>query len=457
MGVHSAKFDTENRAEGILAAIGRYRISHPVIHDRDHSLWKLFDINSWPSFVLIGSDGQPAGRTSGEGRLQVLDSAISRALDKGRLQGTLNTLPFHMPLKILPVSPLRFPGKIYPDNSPHRHLKGQPGHNRNPGGDRLFVADSGHHRILALELKPESQLQPSGSMQAAVINVIGGGQAGFRDGSFAESEFCDPQGLCLAENHLYIADTGNHALRRADLDLGTVTTLAGNGEQAGWMAQGGPGPATSLNSPWDVLEISNCLYIAMAGSHQLWMQDLQSGYVGPFAGSGREDLRDGPAEMAELAQPSGLCRGGGRIYFADSESSAVRSVSLPDGQIRTLIGAGLFAWGHRDGAWLDARLQHPLGIDFHDDLLYVADTYNHAIRVIDLAAQEIRTVLAPSCGTTCCVDDPAGGILDLFEPGDVKHWKDGLWIADTGNHLVRWLNLKSGVLQTLEIVMEDFS
>lgn len=420
-----------------MAAVARHNIQHPVIHDQDRSLWRLFTINAWPSFVLIDSQGRPEGRSSGEGKRLVLNGAISRSLEKGQAQGSLSPKPFMIPLAELPPSPLRFPGKIALGES----------------GGSLYVADSGHHRILCLKPGPARGAAGPGaeaSLKARLHGVIGCGRAGFMDGSLSRAEFREPQGLYCAGQLLYIADTGNHAVRQVDLQSGTVKTLAGNGEQAGWMAPGGFGPATALNSPWDLLPRDGILYIAMAGSHQIWSLDLATLQAAPFAGNGREDLVDGAPARAELAQPSGLSLGGSQVFFADSEASAIRVLSLPDGNVETLAGAGLFAWGHRDGALAEARLQHPLGIDFHANMLYVADTYNHAIRVIDLGTQRISTLLGPSSQGSCTLEGDGCRQLDLFEPGDVKYWNQGLWIADTGNHLIRWLDLAGGQLYNLE-------
>ena len=160
----------------------------------------------------------------------------------------------------------------------------------------------------------------------------GGGQPGARDGAFAEAELRQPQGLALDGDTLYIADTANHALRAADLIARTVRTVAGDGTLAN---RQGPSAAASarLNSPWDLVRVGRMLFIAMAGTHQLWALNLDTGQIGPFAGSGREGLNDGPRHAATLAQPSGLTSDGERLYWADSEASAVRAVGWEPDEI----------------------------------------------------------------------------------------------------------------------------
>ncbi|HYP39993.1 MAG TPA: alkyl hydroperoxide reductase, partial [Chloroflexia bacterium] len=235
------------------------------------------------------------------------------------------------------------------------------------------------------------------------------------------------------------ADTDNHALRAADLDAATVTTVAGTGQQGNYRSVG-VGTAALLNSPWDLLERDGWLYIAMAGSHQLWRMDLATGEVGPFVGSGRENIDDGPNPRATLAQPSGLTTDGQRLYFADSESSAVRASDFaPDGYTQTLVGEGLFEFGDRDGKAMQARLEHCLGVSYHEGKIYIADTYNNKIKALDLATKEVVTVLG------------SGEPAEMYEPGGLCMWSGGgetrLYIADTNNHrILQSVITEAGVL-----------
>ncbi len=112
-----------------------------------------------------------------------------------------------------------------------------------------------------------------------------------------------------------MCDTDNHKVREIDLERQTVRTLAGNGKQAMGPPEEGTGPDISLNSPWDLTVFGNRLYIAMAGSHQLWKLDPDTRRAEVFAGSGREDLIDGPPHAANCAQPSGIDVLGKRLVF----------------------------------------------------------------------------------------------------------------------------------------------
>src|SRR5207302_1938060 len=106
------------------------------------------------------------------------------------------------------------------------------------------------------------------------------------------------------------------------------------------------------------------LYIAMAGHHQIWTLDVVKERVDPFAGSGREDIDDGPLDKAEFAQPSGLATDGKTLWVADSETSAVRAMPLDGtGEVTTVVGQGLFEFGDVEGVGKAVRLQHAEGGD----------------------------------------------------------------------------------------------
>jgi sugar lactone lactonase YvrE len=414
VGVHAGKFISERVTENIRAATWRLGVAHPVLNDRQFRTWRAFGVQAWPTLVLVSPDGQYIGQHSGEITFEMFDPVIERAVQLYDLAGQLDRAPLHFDPDPMPLteSPLRFPGKVLAD-----HV-----------GGRIFIADTGDDRVLVASLEGDGS-------QAKVTHTIGAGQPGFKDGPFAEAQLSKPEGMALVGTTLFIADTENHSIRAANLETGTVTTVAGTGEQ-GYSRAGGPGRETALNSPWDLLGRDGRLHVAMAGTHQLWRMELATGRVEPFVGSGRENIDDGPNSRATLAQPSGLATDGQRIIFADSESSAVRASDFsPEGYTQTLVGEGLFEFGDRDGKALQARLQHCLGVAYHAGKLYIADTYNNKIKALDLAAKEVKTVL----GT--------GEREALYEPGGLSVWASGdeqrLFIADTNNHRILQVELQA--------------
>ena len=213
-----------------------------------------------------------------------------------------------------------------------------------------------------------------------------------------------------------------------------------------------------LSSPWDLYLEGGSLYVAMAGPHQIWRLDLKSRRLSVFAGSGREERRDGAREEAGFAQPSGLAGDGRTLYVADSESNIIRAVAggpappagaapaAPAGQVRTLVGGDLFEFGDRDGAGDDVRLQHPLGVVWHGGRLFIADTYNHKVKVLDPLTRRVSTFAGT--GKAGQADGARG---QFYEPGGLSVARGRLYVADTNNHAVRVVDLATKQTTTLAI------
>ncbi|HNQ24939.1 MAG TPA: thioredoxin-like domain-containing protein [Phycisphaerae bacterium] len=438
IGVHTGKFDQERDARHIRQAILRHNIRHPVVVDSDYEVWSAYGVEAWPTLVLVDPSGYVVGKISGEGHRADLDAAVGKLLNQHRRGGTLGQpLRFRPERASFESGMLEFPGKVRVDAA----------------RGRLFISDTNHHRVLVTDL--------TGKVQ----HVIGAGTAGLKHGSFAEAQFHQPQGLEVSEDGhtLYVADTENHAVRTVDLQAQTVKTLAGTGAQSYDFRADGPGRKTPLSSPWDLARVGRQLYIAMAGTHQIWVLDLDSGHVRVFAGTGREACIDGPNRSAAFAQPSGLATDGKVLYVADSEVSSIRVVDLDDrGQTRTLAGSGgLFDFGLRDGRGRSARFQHPLGVTLAGDRLFVADTFNNAIRAIDVHTGEVSTWLGPAdpqpspgegasptgetgsgMGAAFCLVEP-GGLS--FSPPSPDTPAGTLYIADTNHHRVLAVDVKTRV------------
>jgi thiol-disulfide isomerase/thioredoxin/sugar lactone lactonase YvrE len=419
IGVHSAKYDNEKNTESIRKAILRYEITHPVVNDADMRIWRAYGVHSWPTLYLIDPEGNLVGRGSGEGLYEALDEAIAKLIKIHRANKTLNERPLRFELARTHEngrSPLFFPGKILADGA----------------GGRLFISDSTHHRIVITDLNGKK------------IAVAGTGRAGRVDGPFTQAQFNDPQGLALQGDTLYVADRKNHLIRALSLKAQTVATIAGTGEQGYNRRIGGPALKVGLNSPWDILLQGHTLYIAQAGHHQIWTLDLSQGRLAPFAGNGREDLADGPREQASFAQPSGLASDGHTLFVADSEVSAIRAIPLGgQSDVRTIVGEGLFEFGDVDGVGDQVRLQHALGVVYHQGKLYVADTYNNKIKLIDPNKRSSTTYLG----------EPDGWLSGpLFnEPAGLSIAGDKLYVADTNGHRIRVVDLKTNAVATLKL------
>ena len=370
VGVHSPKFVHEAEHQAVVDAVDRYDVRHPVLDDPRLETWKQYAVRAWPTLVVIDPEGYVVAQHAGEGHAHAIAALVAELEAEHAAKGTLRRGDGPYVAPVAEPGVLRFPGKAL----------------RLPSGGYL-VADSGHHSLVELAEDGET-----------LLRRIGSGERGFADGPAGDARFSEPQGLALLpDGGIVVADTVNHALRRVDLDTGAVTTLAGTGRQ--WWQNSptsGPGPEVDLSSPWDVAWFDDRVWVAMAGTHQLWTYDPSSGQVAAAAGTTNEGLVDGPAAEAWFAQPSGLAATPERLWVADSETSALRHVSREtDGSytVRTAVGTGLFDFGHRDGAAGQALLQHPLGVTaLPDGSVAVADTYNHALRRFDPATGEVSTL-----------------------------------------------------------------
>ncbi|MEE9296544.1 MAG: thioredoxin-like domain-containing protein [Phycisphaerae bacterium] len=448
IGVHSAKFTNESKRQTIRSAIHRYEIEHAVIVDDRMALWRSYGVRSWPTVVVIDPEGFVSGIMAGEGKRDVLDEAIGKLMALHRKKGTLAASPLSIRRDgtVEPATGLAFPGKVLAD------MRGGQTHGLQSvgfGGGRVFISDSNHNRIVVTSW-------PDAEGRCKLIKTIGNGAAGRDDGPAKTATFDHPQGMALVGETLYVADTENHLIRAVDLKHWWVSTVLGTGEMGHDRTGGAMGVEQEISSPWDLAAEGGTLYIAMAGIHQIWRAEMPVGFARALAGSGRENIVDGPVETAALSQPSGICLHRGRLYFADSEVSAIRGVDLADEQVFTVIGEGLFVFGDVDEAYPAARLQHCLGVTAWHDKLLVADTYNHKIKVVDPEDRTAKTLYGN--GTPSTGADPVRGgqthglqSVGFYEPGGLDVAGDTLFVADTNNHRVVCVDLKTHEWAELKI------
>ena len=393
VGVHSGKYIAERETARIRDASIRLGATHPVLNDRQFRVWRAYAVRAWPTLVAIDPRGSVVGMSAGEFTADAVAPFVERVVAAARTDGSLREGPSHFPAETpsAPPGELAFPGKVAVD------------------GDRIAVADSGHHRVLVGRLEQDGR-------RMRVQLIVGSGSEGFADGT--EAAFRYPQGLAYSGDVLYVADAGNHAVRAIALASGSVRTIAGTGVQ---LRSARDRAAGALSSPWDLARSGDTLHVAMAGNHQLWAVDLRGGIAAHRTGSGAEELHDGPHATAALAQTMGLALADGALLAADAESSAVREVDIDlSGGVRTIVGTGLFDFGDVDGVGDVARLQHPQGIAVAPDgRVIVCDSYNDSLRWLDPADRRLTT-----------------WVRGLHEPGGVAVGARGVYVADTNAHRI---------------------
>ncbi|KAH8400554.1 hypothetical protein KR222_006665, partial [Zaprionus bogoriensis] len=446
VGVHSPKFENERTAANILSAAQRYGIQHPIVNDSKSALWRALSIRCWPSLLVLGPDGVPICLLMGEGHGEFLQEFVGAALSYyGRRQKIdIKSLPLQLSTDLVPASNLRFPAKIA------RLL------------NHYAIADAGNNRILIVT-------------DAGVVKYkVGGLEAGFVDGQLLSARFNNPQGVVfLDEDTVIVADTDNHALRKISLKAAVVETLAGTGYQGNERTGGRLGPVQPISSPWDVavfrtrdMDMSfhvdelnvpekTIVLIAMAGTHQIWgyfpegiiwwkFRKFEPRCCVSLIGNGLEENRNNSyPQNAAFAQPSGLAMSTDFLFIADSESSSIRKASMVDGKVMPVVGGdrnplNLFAFGDEDGKLYNAKLQHPLGVAYNhiNRKVYVADTYNHKIKAIDIDTNTISTLT---------IRNQEGNVVSFREPSGlcVNESGNSLLVSDTNNHTIYSVDLES--------------
>jgi thiol-disulfide isomerase/thioredoxin len=416
IGVHSPKFEHEKADTAVGAAIERYEVDHAVVNDPAMHLWRQYAVRAWPTLVLIDPEGYVVAQAAGEGQAGALDATLAELVAEHDRRGTLHRGdgPYVPPAP--QPSTLRFPAKAL------------------ALADSLLVADAGHHQLVELARDGET-----------VLRRIGSGRRG--------EPFAEPNGLALLPApiaaevgyEVVVADTANHVLRGVRLADGALAAridlpagLRGHETITG--------PVPDVLSPWDVVwwPALDRLVVAAAGVHVLLAVDPRTTAVEVLAGTTVEGLKDGPALDGWLAQPSGLAVDGDRLWFVDSETSALRWLSV-DGRLHTAVGEGLFDFGHVDGPAAHARFQHPLGVTLlPDGAVAVLDTYNGAVRRYDPATGTVSTLAR-----------------DLVEPSGAVVVDGELVVVESGAHrLVRPVpsaELVSGTAMRTERPVTDLS
>ena len=408
LAVHVPRFDHERDGRRVARHLSRQGIEFPVAHDPDWTLWQQFGIEAWPTVVMIDGQGRIRERIVGDGPLRELDArAATLCAEQAMAPGGSAAIEVRRHNE--PAMPLRFPGGLAVD------------------GQYLYVADSGHHRVLECD------------QAGRVLRQFGSGGAGFIDGPQELAAFNRPDGLCLERGTLYVVDGGNHAVRRIDLRSGDVATLCGAGRPGDPVEGTIDDPrAVTLDQPRAVALAGDALLIACCGDNRIWKYDLGKHGLALVAGSGALGVTDGTGAEAAFAEPLALAAVQQRVYVCEGAGSAIRTLNVRNRQVTTLVGQDPWNYGRTDGARSDARLQDPQAIALDPDapLLWIADGGNDQLRSLRLGGGELATYALPQR-----LHNPRG----LAVAGGV------VWIADTDAHAVLRMDTHSGALHHVPI------
>lgn len=274
------------------------------------------------------------------------------------------------------------------------------------------------------------------------------------EGPAASARLASPRGVALDEQgNLYVADTQNHRIRMVAQTTNNITTVAGNGTPSG----GGdnlPAPFAGLTTPRGTFVMPDgTLLIADTGNHRIRRVDATSHVITTIAGSNGSGFSGdgGLATSATLFSPFSVALDPqGNLLIADADNNRLREVMAPSNTIETIVGDGGRGFSGDDGAALAARLGAPQGLALDTaGNVYIADTGRHRVRKIEAATGIIRLVAGNGVAGSGG-DGAAATAAGLNGPQGVWVESDGdVLIADTGNNRIRRVDAASGVISTV--------
>ncbi len=404
LGVHVPRHAAQRQSAMVARAAQRLHLRFPVANDADWLHWRHYGIEAWPSAVVLDCSGRIMRVLEGEALTADLDALIERLLEDAAARD----------LRRFDAAPRTNSGEI------QTHLRFPSG--IAVGEQRLYIADSSRNRVLECTL------------QGRVLRQFGSGTPGYWDGHVSDAGLCDPQQLLLAGEMLYVADTGNHAVRRIRLASGQIETVLGCGRAGYALPTAGTGATQlAINAPVGLALRDNQLYVALAGQQQIWKLDLgATGSVQVLAGSGRQGADDGAADVATFMQPGALALQGGLLLIADAGANALRALRLADAQVLTLCGGGPWQAGRTDAAGRAARFAHPLALvaEPGNGAVYLADTLNgRVVRCVGSEGWQAQTLASAA---------------NLVEPAALALHGRTLWIGERGAHVIVRVDLDSG-------------
>lgn len=360
--IYSPKFPREGEEEVVQHFVAAHCAEVPVFVDTEGSFAFYHQIQQEPAIVIY----DPLGRRRFVGAGDI-DLKASHELCLGLMKQALAAKKIRGSHSLLlrkyspPIGLLNHPSRILVDRK----------------GERLFIADSGGHRLLQCDL--------TGKIQ----QVMGSGQAGDQTGSLSQTQFRRPTALALQKDELFVADSGNHRIKAIDLRQQQSRNLVGTGVLNFHQQVQATGQRVSLSSPRDLCfwthEDTNYLCIGNTGSRQILRYDLDTDRVESFIGNGRKAQVDDIFKMSSFHQPSAFCTDLPGIFLL-ADNAPARICWLRDGQVRSVYRS------QEDVESPLQSLQYPTAMQVDKQgNLWILDSMERKILIFDLRSKKFQS------------------------------------------------------------------
>jgi sugar lactone lactonase YvrE len=308
-----------------------------------------------------------------------------------------------------------------------------------PDGTTLYVADYTAHRI-------KKVIVASG----ATTNYAGSGVSGYTDGALLSSQFYYPTGIEISSdgNYLFVSDNANCLIRKIDIVNSQVSTIAGV-YNAFDFADNPNGLLAKFNQPVDLVMAAgdSVLYISDAENYVIRKMNLNTTAVTTVAGTPMTfGNTDAIGLNAKFRYPRGMClsNNGQTLYVADAANHKIRKINISNMNVSTLAGTGLQGSAdHTVGTMASFYIPQGVAILPNDSLLYVIDTYNNLIRMVNINTTSVTTIAGSTSIPTDHFADNTNGLLAKFYfPVNAVLSLNGdkLYISDQSNYRIRRMN-----------------
>jgi len=299
-------------------------------------------------------------------------------------------------------------------------------------GTYLYIADTDNQKIRQVSLADYQ-----------VSSIAGSGETGWADNALGTSAtFRLPNSMVMVGSNFYISDSGNNEIRLMAVAAPyTVSTFAGNANHA-THSPVGVGTATKFNFPYGITTDGTNLYVADSGERMILKIVIATGAVTKLAGSGYFGSIDATGVSASFNYPMGLTTDGTNVYVVDAENQKIRQIVIATGVVTTLAGSGAF--GSTDAP---ATFSQPFGITTDGTYLFIADSLSNKIRRVDISTGVVSLVAGSGVAGAADSTDPATATFN--QPAGITTDGTKLYIADTGNNMIRQIVLSTGAVSTL--------